>query len=76
MVDSNNCCIFVIEKENNMKPQKITCTDCINKYSCQMGFPAKLCPYFVGKKETSVEEKVAIRKEVQRFRKKVAKMYK
>jgi len=41
-----------------------------------MGFPAKLCPYFVGKKETSIDEKVAIRKEVQRFRKKVAKMYK
>ena len=56
-----------------MKPQKITCSDCINKYSCQMGFPAKLCPYFVGKKEISVDYKIQMRKERAKWKKKVTK---
>jgi len=39
-------------------------------------FPAKLCPYFVGKKETPMDEKITQRKELQKFRKKVAKICK
>jgi len=59
-----------------MKPQKKTCENCINKYSCQVSFPASCCPYYKGDKEISIDRKVAIRKEMQKFRKKVAKLYK
>ena len=55
------------------KQSQYYCKGCIHYHYCQCQ-PEKGC--YTSKKETSMEEKIAQRKEIQRFRKKVAKMYK
>ena len=54
------------------KKQQHFCKGCINSPWCQMQ-PKKGC--YTSKKDVSAEEKVEMRKELQKFRKKVAKNY-
>lgn len=54
--------------------KKISCQTCIRYHTCQAIECGPEC--WEGKKTSSMEEKIAQRKEIQKFRKKVAKMYK
>lgn len=54
--------------------KKISCQTCIWYHTCQAIECDPEC--WEGKKTSSMEEKIAQRKEIQKFRKKVAKMYK
>ena len=54
------------------KKQTYFCKGCIHYIDCQMQ-PTKDC--YTSKKGISMEEKIAQRKELQAWRKKVAKMY-
>ena len=76
MVVSDFFCTFVIGKENKtMKHiKRISCETCIKYHFCSGLMCDPEC--WQGKKTTSMEEKIAKREEIARFRRKVSKMYK
>ena len=53
--------------------KKISCQTCISYHACQALQCDPDC--WKGKKTTSMEEKVATRKEIAKWRKQVSKMY-